>query len=119
MSKNTVLEQAAIDMAGFFYETARSQGGFSTKHKTAKAWIKANFEKFIPYAVDIQLGLLNRPDISDTAKLASYDAILERANDRSLDVVDNPLKVIPFFPDDHVPTNKYVERAVAEMFKSK
>ena len=55
--KYTVIEQTAIQLAACFYEAGRSSG-LKSKHKNARAYAKANLERFIPKAIDILTTML-------------------------------------------------------------
>lgn len=87
--KYTVIEKTAAEFAAVWYETGRSQG-LTSKWKTPKAYARANFEKFIPKALEILLSMLNRSDIHDLMKEEIYEAIMERHNDKALtDIMPN------------------------------
>lgn len=81
--KYTVIEQVAGELAGTWYEIGRGQG-LTSKWKTPKLYARANFEKFIPKAVEYLLSMLGRSDIAPLMKEEIYQAIMERVNDPEL-----------------------------------
>ena len=82
-AKNTIIERTAGELAGTWYEIGRGQG-LTSKWKTPKAYAKANFEKFIPKALEILISMLGRSDLPDLMKAEIYEAIIERNNDPTL-----------------------------------
>lgn len=82
--KHTLIEKIAGELAAVWYETGRSQG-LTSKHKNARAYAKANLEKFIPKAVECCLKMLE-PDSNATEdmKREIYEALMERHNDEEL-----------------------------------
>lgn len=81
--KSTLIETVALNLAATFYEVGRGQG-LTSKHKSAKAYAKANLEKFIPKAVEYLLDMLGRQDIPDLMKAEIHEALTERVNDPTL-----------------------------------
>lgn len=89
--KYTIIEKTAGELAAAFYEGARGSG-LKSKYKNARSWAKANFVKFIPKAVEILTGMLDsHSNISDHMREEIYEAIMERANDPALAVMDSPM----------------------------
>ncbi len=89
-SKHTLIEHTAAEFAVVFYEAGRSSG-LTSKHKTAKSWAVANYQKFIIPAVDHLTTLLGRNDISEHMKLEIYESLMERVNDPDVaSVFPNP-----------------------------
>jgi hypothetical protein len=101
--KHTVFERTAAELAAVFYEAGRSSG-MTSKHKNARSWARANFEKFIPKAIELCVSMLSRPDIADLMKQEIYDALMERNNNKEATeyaaltevnyVGDNPFKKV-------------------------
>ena len=88
--KSVVIEHTALEMACVWYESCLSSGLLpSKKQKTQKAWARANFQKFIPHAIEHLTSMLSRPDINDLCKQEIYDAIMERTNDPEMVALEN------------------------------
>lgn len=101
MKRNVLIEQTAGELAAIFYEAARSSG-LKSKHKNARNYAKTNLEKFIPKAVELLLSMLQMNHISDVLKNEIYEALIERANDPDLEVLNQTEKKpysIPDFPE--------------------
>jgi len=77
-----LFETVAGQLAATFYEVGRSQG-MTSVHKNARAYARANIEKFLPKAIEYCIDMLARPDINEEMKQMIYDALQERANDPS------------------------------------
>ena len=82
-AKNVVIEQTALQLAATWWEVGRSQG-MTSKYKSARAYARANMEKFVPKSVEYLLQMLGRSDIHDLQKAEIYAALIERANDPTL-----------------------------------
>ncbi len=88
--KSTVIEKTALEFACVWYESCLSSGLLpSKKQKTQKAWARANFQKFIPHAIEHLTSMLSRDDINDLCKQEIYDAIIERTNDPEMTALEN------------------------------
>jgi len=88
--KSTVIEKTALEFACVWYESCLSSGLLpSKKQKTQKAWARANFQKFIPHAIEHLTTMLGRNDIPNLMKQEIYDAILERTNDEEMVALEN------------------------------
>ena len=83
----TIFEKIAGELAGVFYEDCRSQG-MKSEFKSAKAFARAKFLTFLPKAIELCLGMLERPDIHENMKQEILAAYLERANEPYLDAID-------------------------------
>jgi hypothetical protein len=85
--QSTLIETVAAQLACTFYEVGRGQG-LTSKYKTAKAFARANLNKFIPKAVEILLQML-KPDSNCTPEMREeiYEALMERHNDPELNKV--------------------------------
>ena len=88
---SSLIENVAANIAAEFYEIGRTQG-LHSKHKTPRAYARANFEKFIPNAVKHLMDMLGSSMVSENEKQAIYDALLERANDSDLSILDSVKK---------------------------
>lgn len=83
-AKHVLIEQIALQLAATFYEVGRGQG-LTSKYKNAKAYAKANLEKFIPKSVEYCLEMLKEhSNATPEMKEAIYDALMERHNDPEL-----------------------------------
>lgn len=91
---HVIIEKTAIEFAAVFYEAGRASG-LTSKYKNPRAYAKANFEKFIPKAVEVLTGMLDRTDIPDLMKQEIYDALIERANSSDLHVLGIEDKIKP------------------------
>lgn len=78
--KFNLIEHLAIELAGVFYDTGRSQG-LKSKHKTARRYAAANIEKFVPHAIKAMLQMLNNPSISAEMKEEIWESLQERIDD--------------------------------------
>ena len=103
-----LIEKTAGELAGCFYDTARSKG-MKSKHKTARAFARANLQTFIPKAVELLIDIMSRPNTSEEQKRLIYDAIMERTNDDQLDMMGKQAglpefeQTILYKPDDEKP----------------
>jgi hypothetical protein len=88
-NSTAIIEKTAGAMAATWYEVGRSQG-MTSKFKSARAYARANLEKFIPVALQHLLSMLSRSDISEHVKQEIYEAYIERANDPDLKFFDKP-----------------------------
>lgn len=78
--RRDIIEKTALEMAGTFYDIGRSSG-MTSKYKNARAYARANLEKFVPQAVNILLDMLNSSDYNEHIKKTIYEALLERIHD--------------------------------------
>lgn len=101
--QSLLIEKTALELAAVFYEAGRNSG-LQSKHKDARAFAKANVEKFIPKAVDLLMDILARPGTPDDMKSMIYDAFMERTNDKALSNIgiDAFKNDVPFLPDKPV-----------------
>lgn len=81
---STILERTALSIAAEWYEIGRGQG-LTSKWPNARAYAKANLERFLPNAVSILLDML-KPDSNCTEEMreAIYLCLMERHNDPDL-----------------------------------
>lgn len=87
---SVLIEQTAADLASAFFEVGLSQG-LKSKHKTHKAFVHHNIERFIPKAVDILIDMLGNPATPDSQKELIREALVERANDPDLVMLTEPI----------------------------
>lgn len=78
--KFNLIEKVALELAGVFYDTGRSQG-LTSKHKSAKHYAAHNIEKFVPHALKHLMEILCNPSTPDAMKQEIYESIQERIND--------------------------------------
>jgi hypothetical protein len=88
---STLIEQTAADLCAVFYEAGLS-AGLKSKHKTHKAFVHHNLEHFIPKAVELLVDILGNPATPDSQKQAISEALIERANDPDLMVLNEPIQ---------------------------
>lgn len=93
--ESTIIEQTAGQMAGVFFDAARSSGmGIINlqgqridlrkfKNNPVK-FAREHFEKFIPAAVHALTEVMSNPKTPDEHRQVIYNAILERVNDEEL-----------------------------------
>ena len=81
-----LIEKVAGEFAAIFWEAGRSSG-MTSKYKNARAFARANLEKFIPKAVEHLIDLLGRDDIHPDMKDQIYQAIQERTNDEQVNAI--------------------------------
>ncbi len=98
--QSLLIEKTALEFAAVYYEAGRS-AGLTSKYKDARAFAKANVEKFIPLAVDHLMTMISSDSLPADQKELIYDAFMERTNDQGLS--NSGLKAfennIPFIPD--------------------
>jgi len=92
-----IIEKTAGEMAGVFYDSARSsdmkkiklQGEVINllKYKRTRDFARAHFEKFIPAAVHALIEVMSKPTCSAENKEIIYQALMERVNDPGLDLL--------------------------------
>lgn len=100
--ESILIEQTALDLACIYYEGGRS-AGLTSKHKSPKAFAKANVTTFIPKAVELLMEMLANPATPQAQKDMIYDAFTERANDQELSNVGIKAFENPFeFTSDKV-----------------
>jgi len=88
-----LFETVAGQLAATFYEVGRGQG-MTSVHKNARAYARANIEKFLPKAIEYCIDMLARPDISQEMKEIIFDALQERVNDPT-NVTSTDIKGLP------------------------
>lgn len=95
-----LIEQTALDLATTYYEVGRSSG-LKSRHKDARAFAKANVEKYIPMAVKLLMDMIGSPATPQDQKDMIYDALMERSNDSELSDIGIPAFInnTPFTSD--------------------
>lgn len=95
-----LIEKTALELAATYYEVGRSQG-LTSKFKNARAFAKANVEKYIPMAVKFLMDMLGSPSVPQDQKDMIYDALMERSNDPDLSDIGIPAFInnTPFTSD--------------------
>ena len=84
-----LIEKTALELAATYYEVGRSQG-LTSKFKNARAFAKANVEKYIPIAVKLLMDMIGSPAVPQDQKDMIYDALMERSNDPDLSDIGIP-----------------------------
>ncbi len=94
---NVIIEKVAGEMAGTFFDAARSSG--MTKimlqgqkinllnFKTPRQFARRHLEKFIPAAVHSLIEIMSRENCPADQKQMIYDALMERVNDQDIDMM--------------------------------
>lgn len=86
----SIIEVTAIEMCAEFYDVAMRQG-LPTTYKTQRKYVKANWEKFIPVALNALLEILGG-DYPEEMKKPIYAAVIERANSQPALNIANPFR---------------------------
>lgn len=76
--KKTVIEETAIELAAEVYDTWRRNGMPCEPYRNQRHYVRKNFEKFIPKAIDLLLEILHNSGTSELMKEQIYDAFLSR-----------------------------------------
>lgn len=116
---NVIVEKTAGEFAGVFYDAARSSGMTVIKlqgqainllrYKSPRDFARRHLEKFIPAAVHALTDILSRPETPEAQKRIIYDAIMERVNDKDIDMLAKTAKLpefentVLYKPDDEKP----------------
>src|ERR1700677_3109797 len=91
---NILIEKVAGEFAAVFYEIGRSQG-LTSKYKSARAYARANMEKFIPKAIEHLIECLGpKSTLPPEAKEEIYDCLMDRVNDPT-SVTSEDIKGLP------------------------
>lgn len=83
---STVFEQVACELACTWYEVGRSQG-LKSKWKDARSYGRANFEKFLPKALEYCVSMLGRQDVPDLMKAEIFEELHRRNNDPDINAM--------------------------------
>lgn len=102
-----IVEKTAGEMAGVFYDAARSSGlkviqlqGQKInllKYKSPRDFARRHIEKFIPAAVHALTQILSNEKTPPDQKEIIYKAIMERVNDPGLDLMAKTAGDLPEF----------------------
>ena len=102
-----IVEKTAGEMAGVFYDAARSSGlkviqlqGQKInllKYKSPRDFARRHIEIFIPAAVHALTEILSRPETPVEQKDIIYNALMERVNDKDLDMMAKTAGDLPEF----------------------
>ncbi len=74
----TIIEETAIELAAAFYENCRMMGMDCKPYRNQRHYVRNNFEKFIPKAVDLLTSMLDG-GYPEEQKKEIYEALLSRA----------------------------------------
>jgi len=104
---DVIIEKTAGEMAGVFYDAARSSGMTVIqlqgqkinllKYKSPRDFARRHIEKFIPAAVHALTEILSRPNTLPDQKEIIYNALMERVNDPDLDMMAKTAGDLPEF----------------------
>lgn len=105
---DVIIEKTAGQMAGVFFEAARSSGltvinlqgkkiNLLKYKNDPRSFARSNIEAFIPAAVHALTEILSRPETPPEQKEVIYQAIMERVNDPDLDMMAKTAKDLPEF----------------------
>src|SRR5258707_3664129 len=94
---NVIVEKTAGEFAGVWYDAARSSGlkivklqGKSInllRYKSPRDFARRHLEKFIPAAVHALIEIMSRPNTPPDQKDIIYRALMQRVNDKDLDMM--------------------------------
>src|SRR5882762_5961012 len=94
---NVIIEKTAGEFAGVFFDAARSSGLKKIKlqgrvidlmrYKSPRDFARRHIEKFISAAVHSLIEIMSRPNCPEEQKLIIYNALMERVNDKDLDMM--------------------------------
>lgn len=101
-----IIEKTAGEFAGVFYDAARSSGMKLIKlqgktinllrYKSARDFARRHIEAFIPAAVHSLIEIMSRPNCNVAHKDLIYNALMERVNDKDLDMMGKTAKLPEF-----------------------
>lgn len=94
--RDILIERIAAEFAATFFEAAQATPEVDTLRKkyknNPKLYARKNWEKFVPAAVNVLIGMLQREDVSLEKKEEIYNAIIDRANDPENVISDDIIK---------------------------
>ena len=104
---DVIVEKTAGEMAGVFYDAARSSGMTVIQlqgkkinllnYKSPRSFARRHLEKFIPAAVHALIEIMSRDTTPPEQKDVIYNAIMERVNDPDLDMMAKTAGDLPEF----------------------
>lgn len=116
---NVIVEKTAGEFAGVFYDASRSSGMKIIKlqgktinlmrYKSTRDFARRHLEAFIPAAVHALIDIMSRPETPPDQKDMIYKAIMERVNDKDIDMLAKTAKLpefentVLYKPDDEKP----------------
>ena len=94
---NVIIEKVAGQMAGVFFDAARSSGlkiimlqgkkiNLMKYKENPRNFARSNIEAFIPAAVEALIEIMSRENCPVEQKEMLYQALLERVNDQDIDM---------------------------------
>lgn len=102
-----IVEKTAGEFAGVFYDAARSSGLTTIqlqgqkinllKYKSPRDFARRHIEKFIPSAVHSLIEIMSRPNCPPDQKELIYNALMERVNDKDIDMMAKTAGNLPEF----------------------
>lgn len=117
--KEILIEKTAGEMAGVFYDAARSSGmkviNLQGKKinlmnfKGPRQFARSHLEKFIPAAMKALIDIMSNEKTHPSQKQIIYDAIMERTNDEQVNAIGQAAglpefeKTILYKPDNEKP----------------
>lgn len=103
---NVIVEKTAGEFAGIFFDSARSSGMKLIKlqgktinllrYKSPRDFARRHIEAFIPAAVHALIEIMSRPNCPPDQKEMIYNALMERVNDKDLDMMGKTAKLPEF-----------------------
>lgn len=104
---DVIIEKTAGELAGVFYDAARSSGMTVIqlqgqkinllKYKSPRDFARRHLEKFIPAAVHALTEILSRPNTPLDQREIIYNALMERVNDPDIDMMAKTAGDLPEF----------------------
>jgi len=104
---DVIVEKTAGEMAGVFYDAARSSGMTVIQlqgkkinllnYKSPRGFARRHLEKFIPAAAHALIEIMSRDTTPPEQKDVIYNAIMERVNDPDLDMMAKTAGDLPEF----------------------
>src|SRR4051812_39706072 len=103
-----LIEKTAGELAATMYEAGRSSG-MTSRYKNARAYARANLERFIPKAVELLIDIMSRPNTPPDQKELIYQALMERTNDQQVAAIGQQAglpefeQTVLYKPDNELP----------------
>src|ERR1035437_9698857 len=103
---NVIIEKVAGSFAATFFEAARSSGlktitlqnqkiNLMKYKENPRNFARVHLEKFIPAAVHSLIEIMSRENCPEEQKKIIYDALMERVNDKDLDMMAKAAGDVP------------------------
>lgn len=94
--RDILIERTAGELAATWFEAAQNTPEINTLRKkyknNPKVYARKNWEKFVPLAVNILVGMLGRQDLPLEMREEIYNCIIDRANDPENVISDDIIK---------------------------